>query len=171
MICSVKNVERAIGQLKLVPSRPLDCKHTKACLKSHLGMDGLLLGDFGLGGLGLLGGRRRELGGLLGGRGREVAGAQNLGHLASVVASILLSNGGEVVGLLLSGISNLGGLGVDGIGSGLELLVDELLVGGVDQGGEEGNGGCDNGENPVGHHLDEEAGNEGSDAGLEREKS
>lgn len=62
-----------------------------------------------------------------------------------------------MVGLLLSSISNLGSLGIDGIGSSLELLVNKLLIGGVDQGGEEGNGGSDDGKNPVGQHLDQEA--------------
>lgn len=62
-----------------------------------------------------------------------------------------------MVGLLLSGISNLGGLGVDGLGGGLELLINKLLVGGVDQRSEESNGGCNDGEDPVGSDLDEEA--------------
>lgn len=62
-----------------------------------------------------------------------------------------------MVGLLLSGISNLGGLGVDGVGGGLELLINELLVGGVDQRSKEGNGGCNDGKDPVGNDLDEEA--------------
>lgn len=62
-----------------------------------------------------------------------------------------------MIGLLLSGISNLGGLGIDGVGGGLELLIDELLVGGVNQRSKEGNSGCNDGKDPVGSDLDEEA--------------
>jgi hypothetical protein len=78
----------------------------------------------------------------------------------------LLSNGSKVVGLLLSSISNLGGLGVDGFGGGLELLIDELLVGGVNQRSKESNGGRNDGKNPVGSDLDEETRDKGSDASL-----
>lgn len=62
-----------------------------------------------------------------------------------------------MIGLLLSGISNLGGLGIDGVGGGLELLIDELLVGGVNQRSEESNSGRNDGKDPVGSDLDEEA--------------
>lgn len=116
-----------------------------------------LLGDSWFGNLGLLGRRRGEIDGrLLRGRRRNVASAQNLLNLASIVLGILLSNRSKVIGLLLSSISNLGSLGVDGIGGGLELLVNELLVGRVDERSEESNGGCNDGKNPVGSDLDEE---------------
>jgi hypothetical protein len=127
-----------------------------------------LLRNHWFGSLGLFGGGRGKFNvGLLRGRRRKVASAQNLLNLASVVSGILLSNGSKVVGLLLSSSSNLSGLGVDGVGGGLELLVDKLLVGGVDQGSEESNGGSDDGKNPVWYNLDEEAGNKGNDASLE----
>lgn len=117
-----------------------------------------LLGDSWFGNLGLLSRRRGEFDGrLLCRRRRKVASAQNVLNLASIVFGILLSNGSKVVGLLLSSISNLGGLGVDGIGGRLELLINELLVGGVDERSEESNGGCNDGKNPVGSDLDEEA--------------
>lgn len=134
----------------------------------HLGMDRLLR-DRGLGSLGFLSRRGREINrGLLGGGGSKVVAAQNLSDLSGVVSSILLADGSEMVGLLLSSISNLGSLGIDGIGSSLELLVDKLLVLGVDQGGQEGNGGSDDGKDPVGQHLDQEARDEGSDASSSR---
>lgn len=128
-------------------------------------MNGFLRNNW-FGGLGLLGRRGRKFRELLGGSGSNAVAAQNLLDLFSIVSSILLADGGEMVGLLLSSISNLGSLGIDGIGSSLELLVNKLLVGGVDQGGEEGDGGSDDGKNPVGEHLDQEAGDEGSDTSL-----
>jgi hypothetical protein len=90
-------------------------------------------------------------------------------NLLSVVSSILLRHGSEVIGLLLSGISDLGSLGADDVGSRLELLVDELLVSGIDQRREEGNGGCNDGKDPVGQNLDEKAGKKGNGEGLECE--
>lgn len=119
-------------------------------------MDGFLRNNW-FGGRGLLGRRGREFRRLLGGSGSKVVAAQDLLDLFGVVSGILLADGGEVVGLLLSSISNLGGLGANGIGSSLELLVNKLLVLGVDEGGEEGDGGSDDGKNPVGQHLDQEA--------------
>lgn len=137
--------------------------------EAHLSNDRLLRGRL-FGGLGLLSRRGGELDRRLpGGRGRQATGAQNLMNLLGVVSSILLRHGSEVIGLLLSGISDLGSLGADDVGSTPELLVDKLLVFGVDQRGEEGNGGRNDGKDPVGQHLDEEAGKEGNGEGLECE--
>lgn len=131
---------------------------------------GSLLG----GGNGLLGRGGRELGGLGllglgddGGSGRSRAATDHVLDLAGVVASVLLTEGGKLIGLLLGGVADLGGLGVDGIGSGLEVLIDELLVGSVDEGNEEGESGAEDGKAPVGNELDEEVGEESSNAGLE----
>lgn len=128
--------------------------------------DRLLLGLLGRGDgeHGLLGGGHGR--GLGRGRGRGATATQHLLNLAGVVARILLAHGGEVVGLLLGDAADLSGLGADRIRSVLEVVVDELLVGGVDEGNEEGDGGADNSQAPVGHELDQVVGDEGGDAGL-----
>ena len=46
------------------------------------------------------------------------------------------------------------------------MLVDELFVGSVDEGDKESQGGAEDGKAPVGNKLDEEVGDEGSEAGL-----
>lgn len=46
------------------------------------------------------------------------------------------------------------------------MLIDELLVGSVDEGNKESQGGAEDGKAPVGNKLDEEVGDEGSKAGL-----
>ena len=115
---------------------------------------------------------RRELGGSLlgalglsGNGGRATVAAEHLLDLASVVASVLLAHGSELIGLLLSNAANLGSLGVDGLGSILDLLVNELLVGGVDKRNQESYSGADNSETPVGDELDEEVGEESCNTG------
>lgn len=128
---------------------------------------GLLGGGNGL--LGRGGGELGSLGLLLGGDGGGSGGGAATHHLlnlAGVVASVLLAESSNLVGLLLGSGAQLSSLGVDGVAGSLEVLVDELLVGGVDEGNEEGEGGAENGKAPVGDELDEEVGDEGSDAGL-----
>lgn len=97
---------------------------------------------------------------------RSSAAAEHLLNLFTVVASVLLTHSGKLVGLLLSELANLSSLGVDGIGGVLEVGVDKLLIRGVDERNKEGNGGSDDGKAPVGNELDEEVGEESSSAGL-----
>lgn len=126
--------------------------------------------------LGFLGGRSREFG-LLGrsnggrllrgpGRSRGATATEHLLYLAGVVSSVLLSHGGELISLLLGNASDLGSLGTNCIGGVLKVLVDQLLIGCVDEGDEEGNGGGNDGESPVWDKLDEMVGNEGCNACL-----
>jgi hypothetical protein len=49
----------------------------------------------------------------------------------------------------------------------VQLVVDELLVGGVDERGKEEDRSGDHGQAPVGDDLDEVVGDEGGDSGLE----
>lgn len=148
-----------------------------ACLGGNQGLFLLLGGGLrSLGGNGLLRGSGRELGSL--GRSSRLgdgnwrgsrAGASTANHLlnlSGVIASILLAKSGDLVSLLLGDAAYLGRLGVDGVGSVLDVVVDELLVASVHQGDKEGNGGANDGEAPVGNELDEVVGHEGSDAGL-----
>lgn len=145
----------------------------RLCLRNDRFLGDLALGLGSLGGRGLLGGRNREFR-LLGrsdrlgrtGRSSRAAAAEHLLNLAGVVSSVLLAHSSELIGLLLGNAPNLSGLSVNSIGGGLEVLVDQLLVGGVNQRNEEGNRGGNDGETPVWHKLDEMVGNEGSDAGL-----
>lgn len=83
-----------------------------------------------------------------------------------VVASILLAQGGDLVHLLGSNIADLVSLGIDNLGGVVDLRIDELLVGSINQGHEEDDGGADNGKAPVGNELDQEVGDESSDASL-----
>lgn len=91
--------------------------------------------------------------------------AQHLLDLASVVTSVLLTHGSKMVSLLLSDAANLSSLGVDCLRRILDLLVNELLVGGVDKRDQESYSGADNSETPVGNELDEEVGEESSNTG------
>lgn len=91
---------------------------------------------------------------------------EELLNLASVVASVLLSKSGNVVNLLLRNIADLSSLSVDHIGSGLELSVDELLVGGVHERGEEDDSSSDDSKAPVGNNLDQVVADEGGSESL-----
>lgn len=70
--------------------------------------------------------------------------------------------------MLLGNRAELSRLGADNLAGMLELGVDELLVGGVDERGEEDDGGGDDGQAPVGNNLDEVVRDEGSEGGLWR---
>jgi hypothetical protein len=110
----------------------------------------------------------REVGSLLGcGRGGGLVAAEHLLDLAGVVTGVLLAHSRKLTGLLLGNAADLGGLGVDGVRGVLDMVVDELLVGSVDEGQEEGEGGPDDGKAPVGNELDEVVGDEGSDTSLQ----
>lgn len=126
--------------------------------------------------LGLLGGRSREFG-LLGrsnegrllrgaGRSRGATATEHLLYLAGVVSSVLLSHGGELISPLLGNASDLSSLGTNCIGGVLKVLVDQLLIGCVDERNEEGNSCGNDGESPVWDKLDEMVGNEGRNACL-----
>lgn len=86
--------------------------------------------------------------------------------LVGVVTSVLLADGRNLLHLLRSDISNLSGLRVDQLRSMVNLLVDELLVRGVDQGNQESNSGSNDGKTPVRNKLDQVVRDEGSDEGL-----
>ncbi|KAI6769398.1 hypothetical protein HG531_010502 [Fusarium graminearum] len=60
---------------------------------------------------------------------------------AAVIANVLLADVGNLLHLLRSNALDLGSLVVDELGSVVELLVDELLVGSVDQRHNKGNSG------------------------------
>lgn len=135
------------------------------------------LKDLGLGGLGLFGRGVGEFGGLfrnsrLGngsgcGSRASTRTANHLLNLSGVVAGILLAKSGKLISLLLSNAADLSSLGIDGIRGSLDVAVDELLVGGVDEGNEESDGGANDGKAPVGNELDEIVRQEGSDTSLQ----
>lgn len=128
--------------------------------------------DGGCGELGLLLpdsvlGSRLNGGSALGGNLRRLRStSEEILNLGSVITSILLGNVGNVANLLLGNIANLVGLGVDHVRRGAELLVDELLVGGVDERNEEENGGSDDSKAPVRDELDKVVGDESSNTSL-----
>lgn len=128
-----------------------------------LNLDGLL---------GLLGGRGRELGlllhgvGLLGRSRRASAAPKHLLDLASVVTSVLLSERGDLLGLLLGDLTDLSSLGVNDIGGILKMLVNQLLVGDVDQGKDESEQGAHNSKAPVGNELGKMVRQESSNSNL-----
>jgi hypothetical protein len=92
----------------------------------------------------------------LGGRGGVgTLAAEHLLDLAGVVTSVLLSDGAHVLSLLLDDTLNLCSLSIDDVGSALEVLVDQLLVRGVNQRDEESHSGSDKSKAPVRDDLDE----------------
>lgn len=116
------------------------------------------LGTLGRGDGNLFGGSRSS------GRGR--AATDHVLDLASVVTGVLLAKSSKLISLLLSGVADLSSLSVDDFGGVLEVLIDELLVGSVDEGNKESNGGAKDGKTPVGNKLDKEVGDEGRKTGL-----
>jgi hypothetical protein len=103
----------------------------------------------------------------LGGRGGVGAlAAEHFLDLASVVTSVLLSDGTHVLSLLLDNTLHLCSLSVDDIGSALEVLVNQLLVRGVDQRDEESQSGGDKSKAPVWDDLDEVVREESCDTSL-----
>lgn len=134
-------------------------------LRSRLRLDGVLSGRRGE--LGLLDDRSSGLGGLLNLLARTMVASEEVMDLAAVVAGVLLANGRNLLHLLRGNISNLGGLRVDELGGVVELLINKLLVGGVNQRNKENDSGANNSKAPVGNELDEVVGNESSDKGLD----
>jgi hypothetical protein len=86
--------------------------------------------------------------------------------LAAVVADVLLADAGNLLHLLGSNALDLGSLAVDELGSVVDLLIDELLVRGVDQRHNEGNGSTNEGKSPEGNELNKVVRNESSDESL-----
>lgn len=113
---------------------------------------------------GRLGNRSRGRSGS--GRGTSTLAPKHLLHLSGVFASVLLAHGGKLISLLLGHAADLGCLSIDSLGSVLEVVVDQLLVGGVDERNEEGDSGGNDGKTPVWHQLDEMIRQESSDASL-----
>ncbi len=96
------------------------------------------------------------------------AGATDQGlGLGGVVTHVLLGDQSGLLGVLLGDRANLGSLVVDHIVGLLEVVVDELLVGGVDQRNSEGERGAEQCETPVGNDLDEVVREEGTDSSLD----
>lgn len=132
----------------------------------NLGSDErLLVGLNGrCGGLEILLGSSREIGRL------QLRGLSSLDQrlrLGGVVSHILLSNLGGLLGVLLRNGAELSSLGIDDLPGMLQLAVDKLLVGGVDEGGEEGDSRGDHGKTPVRDDLDEVVRKECAEGGLE----
>jgi hypothetical protein len=71
-----------------------------------------------------------------------------------------------VLGVLHGDRAELGRLSANNLAGVLELGVNELLVGGVDQRSEEDDRGGDDGQAPVGDDLDEVVRDESSEGGL-----
>ena len=88
--------------------------------------------------------------------------------LGSVVTDILLRKLGSLCCVLGSNLSKLLTLGVDDIAGLLQVVVDELLVGLVNEGRKEDDGGGDQGKAPVRDNLDKPVGDKSTDGGLFR---
>jgi hypothetical protein len=73
---------------------------------------------------------------------------------------------GGLLGVLLGNRAELGRLSANNLAGVLELGVNELLVGGVDERGEEDDRGGDDSQAPVGDDLDEVVRDESSEGGL-----
>ena len=119
----------------------------------------------------VLGGRGEVVGlvllaGLGGDLGLGRPAAEELLGLGGVVAHVLLGDLGGVGRVLASHVADLVGLGVDDIRRLLDVVVDELLVGRVDERDEEQRRGEDQSEAPVRDDLDEPVGDEGRKEGL-----
>lgn len=99
--------------------------------------------------------------------GGSTATTEHLLDLSSVVASVLLANGSDLLGLLLSNVSNLGSLGFDNIDGVLEVVVDQFFVVNIDQRSQEGHKGANDSKTPVRDNLGEVVGQESKDGSLE----
>lgn len=145
-------------------------------LVGHLSRnEGLLLLDGGSGFLGdldvLLRGSREvglvDRGGGLGDGARGLAAAKHLLGLGGVVSHKLLGHLGSLGGVGTGHALELLSLGVDNVLGILKVVVDQLLVGGVDQGHGEEQGGSNESETPVRDNLNEPVREEGTSADLE----
>lgn len=130
--------------------------------------DGLLLEEVALRSGGEVGLLRNDLRNRLGGGG--------LGG-GSLATDHLLGLGGVVTGVLLGDLSGIGsvlagnaaqllGLRVDHIRSVLQVVVDKLLVGGVDERSKECDGRGNESKSPVGNNLDQVVRQESSSGNL-----
>lgn len=118
------------------------------------GEGGHLLGRLGNSRLGLVAGRRATL------------ATQHLLDLAGVVAGVLLTQGGDLLSLLLGDTSDLGSLSLNDVASVLEMLIDQLLIGDVDQREHEGEHGANDSKTPIRDQLGKVVADEGEDGGL-----
>ena len=98
--------------------------------------------------------------------GRVASGLDQGLSLGSVVTHVLLGDLGSLLRVPLNHGAELRGLRRENLTGLVELLVDELLVGDVDEGHEKDDSGCEQGETPVGHNLDKVVGDESSHGGL-----
>lgn len=111
-------------------------------------------------------GRRREIGVLDGANllaGAVLRGAHELLRLLSVFTGVLTDGLGSLTSVLCGEILDLGCLLVDGVAGVAKVLIDELLVGDVDERSEEDKAIADQGKSPKGHEPHEVVGDEGRD--------
>jgi hypothetical protein len=102
------------------------------------------------------------------GRGdRAAAATDHLLSLGRVFSNILLCSLGGSCGVVACELLDLLGLLVDHVGGVLEVVVDKLLVGLIDERAEEEDGCGDQGKAPEWDDLDQVVGQESSDEGLE----
>lgn len=105
-----------------------------------------------------------------GGGGGSLTTAEHLLGLSSVVAHELLGHLGGVGGVGASNLLELLSLGVDNVLRILKVVVDQLLVGGVDQGHSKEEGGGNERKTPVWNNLNEPVREEGANGDLEAHK-
>ena len=86
---------------------------------------------------------------------RILALADHVLSLGSVVTDVLLGDLGGLGSVLAGNAAQLLGLRVNHIRGLLQVVVNQLLVGGVNERGKEGDGGCDESQAPVGNNLDQ----------------
>jgi hypothetical protein len=140
-------------------------------LLSLLGLDsGSILGLLGSVDGGLLSLLGLDSGGVLdvggGNGGPALRLADSLLSLVGVLVDVVLGGGSGLVSLLSSNLLNLLGLLVDDGRNLADLLIDDLLVGLVDEWGEEQDGGANQRKTPEWDNLDEVVGDESRDERL-----
>lgn len=96
-----------------------------------------------------------RLGRQLGGFGAAAGAADVLACLGCVVGRILFHGVGGASGMLTSQVFDLVCLGIHNVGSVCNLVVNDFLVGDVDEGSQVQNRGTDQGETPKRNNLDQ----------------
>lgn len=99
-------------------------------------------------------------------RGRGLTATEQLLGLGGVVAHVLLGDFGGLGGVGASNLPELLGLGSHDVLRILKVVIDQLLVGGVDQGNREQQSGGEERKSPVRNDLNEPVGEEGAECDL-----
>lgn len=88
--------------------------------------------------------------------------------LGGVVTHVLLGNLSGLRSVLAGDLAQLLGLAVQDVGAFLHIVVDELLVRGIEEGSQEQSSSSNQGKAPVRNNLDKVVGDQSSNASLSR---